>query len=651
MSFTYEYTFRVQGTVSVPGGLLTPAALAAPLDALPGVSARVYGGRLIVRAPWHAAGFAWAALAPWAAAAGADAVRVERAPNPALAGDAKMDAAEVERLLDAGELRPAYRWAWAMPHQREGLAWALVRPGSLLKHPTGAGKTWTAIAAITAQPSMAPAVIVTRASTRLQYAREVERFTTLLPFLCKPEADVRKKDRWANLPAYLDWCAVERQRPVVVVGWESLPDWHPQLTALLSRWWGVLAADEWQAERAGADPLPGLVIFDEAQKGKSKDRTETVQLPEVDDPGYAAAARGVEERGGKVVPMRDAPEVMIGIVPLENIAQSAARLSKAAARRIATTATPVDDRTRDLWGILDLLEPWAWGTFRKFALRYCDGKDGLYGFDSSGSSNEEELQARLGCVMHSVPAEEVRKHLPGKRREMWLIPVSEQVKATGGWAKALKAAASGTPGSQLEVKLAMAASAKRRAVIARVSEHSQNNAKVVIFTARREDCEELAEQLGNLRGKAAPAKVWCGHGGHSQDERREMLLQYAAHPGPCVLVGTGQAWGTGIDGLQCTDLAVFALLPYTPGQLDQWEGRFTRLGQNRPVTLLYPIAEHTADEHLADILLGKLPAVEAITGLDSLAGVDTLLAGREDDPDKFAADVLGLMARAAAEGL
>lgn len=649
MAFTFEYTFRIRSLSPAAAG--PSSALIAPLDAIPGVSAKSYGGKIIVRAAWHAAGLAWGVMAPWAALAGPGAVEVERAPEPALAGHEWMWPGEAERLLREGELRPAYGWEWAMPHQRAGLCWALLRPGALLKHPTGAGKTWTAIAAITAQPSMAPAVIVTRASTRLQYAREVERFTTLLPFLCKPEGEVRKKDRWADLPAYLDWCAEQRQRPVVVVGWESLPDWHPQLTALLGSWWGVPAAEEWVPQREAADPLPGIVIFDEAQKGKSKDRSETVQLPEVDDPGYAAAVRGVEERGGKVVPMRDAPEVMIGIVPLENIAQSAARLSKAAARRIATTATPVDDRTRDLWGILDLLEPWAWGTFRKFALRYCDGKDGLYGFDASGSSNEEELRARLACVMHEVPAAEVRKHLPGKRREMWQIPVSEQVKATGGWAKALKAAASGTPGSQLEVKLAMAASAKRRAVISRVAEHFQGGAKVVIFTARREDCEELAEQLGNLRGKGAPAKVWCGHGGHTQDDRRQMLLQYAAHPGPCVLVGTGQAWGTGIDGLQCTDLAVFALLPYTPGQLDQWEGRFTRLGQDRPVTILYPIAEHTADEHLADIMLGKLPAVEAITGLDSLAGVDTLLAGREDDPDKFASDVLALMARASAEGL
>lgn len=601
--------------------------------AVPGVQAwargAAEGGGVTIRLPWHALG------AVLAAVNGAT-VRVQVAPVvPPLAIDPADDAqtGEWQARLDAGELRPDYRWAWAMPHQRAGLVWALSRPGALLKHPTGSGKTWTAIAAVTAEPGR-PAVIVTRASTRIQYAREIERFTSILPFLCKPSGDVRKKDRWPDLPGYLAWCGERSQRPIIVVGWEALPDWVAALESVLGGTGGT-----------------GLVIFDEAQKGKSKDRWETVQLPEPFDPAFRAAAEAVKARGGFVRPMRDAPELQVGIVPLENIAQSAARLSRAAGRRIATTATPVDDRTRDLWGILDLLEPRAWGNFRAFALRYCDGKEGLHGFDASGSSNERELAGRLSCVMHDVPSEEVRRHLPGKRREVWQIGQTEQVKPSGGWERALKAAAKLGPTNLLEARLAMAASAKRRAVIARVAEHLAEGAKAVIFTARREDCEELADALRNLRGRGAPAAVWCGHGGHDQDDRRAMLLEYATHPGPCVLVGTGQAWGTGVDGLQCTDLAVFALLPYTPGQLDQWEGRFTRLGQDRPVTILYPIAEHTADEHLADILLNKLPAVEALVGLDSLAGADKVLAGHEDDPVVFAAGVLAALDRARAEGL
>ena len=172
--------------------------------------------------------------------------------------------------------------------------------------------------------------------------------------------------------------------------------------------------------------------------------------------------------------------------------------------------------------------------------------------------------------------------------------------------------------------------------------------KVVVFTARRRDADELAEALRKAKGTGAPAHVWCGHGDHSQPDRRKMLAEYIACEGRCVLVGTGEAWGTGIDGLQCTDAAIFALLPFTPGQLDQWEGRFTRHGQDRPVTILYPIAEGTADEHLASILIDKLPAVEALVGIDSLEGASEALSGHEDDPNVFAAGVLSAL-RAAKE--
>jgi hypothetical protein len=617
-------------------------ALRAAALAIPGVRERSRDGHARLTLPWHAYGALAAHVRCVAREQGVMyELRVDRVPADLIHPAASCTDEQVQAQLAGSALRPDYGWGWAMPHQRAGLAWALARPGALLKHPTGSGKTWTAIAAMCAQ--RLPTVIVTRASTRLQYAREVERFTTLLPFLAKPAGEVRKKDRWQTLEEYVEWCeGPGKQQPVVVLGWEALPDWIDRLI-----WMMVTSPDP-----TGLAPeRGGFVVFDEAQKGKSKDRWETVQLPERDDPGYALAAASVKQRGGFVRPMADVPGVDVGIVPLLNVAQSAAQLARAANVRLATTATPVDDRTQDLWGILDLIEPGAWGNFRSFALRYCDGKEGLYGFDASGSSNAEELRNRLSAVMHAVPSEEVRRHLPAKRRELWRVGHGEQVKPSGGWERVLKAAQKAGPMNLLEARLSMAASAKRRAVVGRVSEHLREGAKVVIFTARREDCDELAEQLRNLRGDGAPAAVWCGHGGHDQEERRAMLLEYARHPGPCVLVGTGQAWGTGVDGLQCTDLAVMAMIPYTPGLLDQWEGRFTRLGQDRPVTILYPIAEGTADEHLADIMLAKLPAVAALVGLDSLEGADKLLSGHVDDPEAFASGVLAALRRAQEEGL
>jgi len=84
--------------------------------------------------------------------------------------------------------------------------------------------------------------------------------------------------------------------------------------------------------------------------------------------------------------------------------------------------------------------------------------------------------------------------------------------------------------------------------------------------------------------------------------------------------------------LQSTDRGIVAALPYTPGQLVQLEGRWSRIGGTRPVTIDYPVAEGTVDEAIEYELLGKLEAVEA-SGADTESdGVDTLSGGmREPD--------------------
>ena len=600
---------------AVLGRALAPDEIEAARNAVPGLHLRAAGAVTRATLPAHAAPL----LAPVLRALGASVSRATGDPTPRTPVEWE---AVREALTARGELRNAYAEEWPLSYQREALCWASVRPGALLHHPTGSGKTFTAICWILL--AQGPALIVTRAASRSQYARQVERFTNVRPFLCKPSNEVRKKDQWQTLGDYFDWCKEKGQRPVVVVGWEALSSWFSRLIDVSER-----KSRGWTS-----------IVLDESHKGKSKKRWEAVPIPAKDDPAYSTIVRSVIARGGSVNVLKQG-DGEIGFIPLKNTAYCASAICKNAKRRLATTATPIPDRVRDLWGQLDLIEPFQWGRYRDFAFRYCDATPGLYGgLDDRGQSNLTELSNRLKWVVHRVSGKVARANLPPKRRETWYIPQSEQVKPSGGWKKAIKAATQAGASAMLEIRLAMAASAKRRAILSRISEHMESGHKVVVFTARRRDCRELAETVGKLKGKAKPNAVWSGHGGDSQESRQKMLAQYIENTGPCVLVGTGHAWGTAIDGLQCTDAAIFALLPYTPGDLDQWEGRFTRHGQDRPVTIYFPIAEGTADEHLASILLEKLPAVDQLAPTDSLDGAAEALAGHEDDINAFAAGVL-----------
>jgi SNF2 family DNA or RNA helicase len=197
----------------------------------------------------------------------------------------------------------------------------------------------------------------------------------------------------------------------------------------------------------------------------------------------------------------------------------------------------------------------------------------------------------------------------------------------------------------LEVGLAEAASRKRPAVIGIIEDHLGSAQKVVVFTGRRRDCEALGKSIRNAKGvKASNAEVWVAHGGDSHKVRDEIIRDYMAHPGPCVLVGTGPAFGESLN-IHDTDAALFVMLPYTPGQLRQWEGRFCRLGQARPCIIYYIVAEGTVDEHMAAILIDKLPAVVKVVEDTELGEAAQPLAGIDpnETDEEFAESVLGCL--------
>ena len=94
-------------------------------------------------------------------------------------------------------------------------------------------------------------------------------------------------------------------------------------------------------------------------------------------------------------------------------------------------------------------------------------------------------------------------------------------------------------------------------------------------------------------------------------------------------VATGQSVGTGVDGMQTADLAIFAMLPWKPGDFLQWKGRFDRLGGH--ATLLKVIvASNTYDERVVEILTDKFGPIESFLHADELKGLDNKLLGLED---------------------
>jgi superfamily II DNA or RNA helicase len=530
-------------------------------------------------------------------------------------------------LLDRGEVQEWVLDGFLMPYQIDAIVKTGHRIGTHLWHPTGSGKTLTGIIWCLLAPR-SPIIVVTRAAARIQYGREITKYTHLRPHIIRP-ASAKKSQ---TLDEYFAWCAEHDQRPIVIVGWESLT-YHIEALERLAQF--------------GAS-----VIYDESHRGKSPKRWQAVPLPEPsekDDPisFYAEQKREAKRKKGFIPKVgeegkyggTDLGRVMI--VPRENITSAASSLAKAASRVINTTATPIKDRVRDLWAQLDLAEPYSWGSANKWMFRYAAAHEGKYGgLDTSGSSNQEELAMRLESVVHRISYEETHRHLPPKRRQSVYIAPEDQCRATAGFAKELREASKRGASRVLEVRIAQAASKKRRAVLGMIEDHIGSGHKIVVFTGRRRDAEKIGKDVERMKVvKTRGTPIWYAHGGVSERVRDKMKLAYGAHDGACVLVATGQSFGESLDGLQCTDAAMFVALPYTPGDLLQWEGRFARNGQMKPVTIYYIIAEQTIDEHIADIIISKLDAVKNVAKNNELSKAEDILAGI-DDEDAIMASIM-----------
>ena len=388
------------------------------------------------------------------------------------------------------------------------------------------------------------------------------------------------------------------------------------------------------------------VLVSNCHQGKGSKRWEVLPISEPDGSveqiakAFREQEREAKKKGGFVKQTEEGRKMFL---PVLNRASAAADLARCVSKRVGTTATPIQDRVRDLWSQLDIVEPNSWGNKTTWENRHANRKPGIYGgYDTTGASNLEELNLRLGPVAHVLTYAETHAHLPPKRRQSVYVAPEDQCRPAGGFAKERKDAAKRGATALLEVSLAEAASRKRTAVIGIVEDHVRSGQKVVCFTGRRRDCEKLGKSVSSCSAvKKGNIKVWAAHGGQSQKVRDQIVQDYMAYRGSCVLVGTMQAFGESIN-IDDTDAALFVMIPYTPGVLRQAEGRFHRASTKRPVIIYYIIAEGTVDEHMAAILIDKLPAVEKVARDTELGEAKDVLAGldpNESDED-FAASVL-----------
>jgi SWI/SNF-related matrix-associated actin-dependent regulator 1 of chromatin subfamily A len=433
------------------------------------------------------------------------------------------------------------------PHQVEGVAFLLGRRRAILADDMGLGKTRQAIVALRHLAPDGPFLVVSPASVKRNWAREVA--------IAEPRAATHVVDRSAPLEGRPDW---------VIVNYDILPK---HVDTLEKRPW------------AG-------IVFDEAHYLKNHTSIRS------------RLARRLADRS-----------------------KSGAGANLAV---YLLTGTPLTNRPRDLFVLLQLVGHPLGRSFLSFAKRYCAAERNEYGWQTGGASNIDELTVQLHGIMLRRSKDDVLA-LPPKLRTWLTVDVP---KGTGvrDMRKAVELMVSHerlAPGSsvdelRLRGRLLQAVTRARQALAAAkvtstvdfVRGAVEQGEKVIVFSCFTEPMLRLSREFGDT------AVVLTGQ--TPADRRQALVDRFQQDPKIRVFLANIVAGGVGTN-LTAGTQVVFNDLDWVPANHWQAEDRAYRIGQARTVNVTYMVARDTIDDFVQTVLQKKAALVSAIVDGTALA--------------------------------
>jgi SWI/SNF-related matrix-associated actin-dependent regulator 1 of chromatin subfamily A len=290
------------------------------------------------------------------------------------------------------------------------------------------------------------------------------------------------------------------------------------------------------------------------------------------------------------------------------------------------TGTPLTNRPRDLFVLLQLVRHPLGRSFLSFAKRYCAAEKGKYGWKTGGASNLEELTVQLHGVMLRRSKDQVLA-LPPKLRT-WL-PVDVP---SGTGLRQLKEAiamllarqrSSDAPASADDARrrgrlLALLVRARQKLAAAKVGSTLDfvkgavdQGEKVIVYSCFEEPLQKLSRELGDaavlLTGRTPAA------------DRQAIVDEFQQDDDVRVFLANIVAGGVGLNLTAATQV-VFNDLDWVPANHWQAEDRAYRIGQTRTVNVTYLVGQGTVDDFVQTVLETKAALVNAVVEGGALAG-------------------------------
>lgn len=291
--------------------------------------------------------------------------------------------------------------------------------------------------------------------------------------------------------------------------------------------------------------------------------------------------------------------------------QGAAMLANCSSlsRTIALTGTPILKNLTNLYGIMSICCPGAFGSPTEFQTRYCGAQPGEYGLVLGEPSNVPELRQRLSEVMYAKAWHEVSTDIPPITRERCPLVLDsesrrEYDRLANDIREVLKALETGSlHGAEKMQQVNMLRRLIGHAKVPAVHEliRSCGDEPVVVWTWHRDTAAEIAKPF-----KGAVVVT----GAESRKKRDEKIERFKRGDSN-LIVSTMSSSGFGID-LTRSRITIQAELSWISADMAQAEGRVFRTGQTRPCMTYWLVAEDTIETHIIGALWRKAGMASAL---------------------------------------
>jgi len=497
-----------------------------------------------------------------------------------------------------------------LPYQRAGLFYAEKKHGRiLLGDDMGLGKTIQGIGIAKIYKSDWPVVVVAPASLLLNWRKE---FLTWLPEDLSQE-DVNVMQKGKDLP----------KGKVIICSYDYANKRNMEITEFLG--------------------VRGVLLVDEAHNIKNKDAIRTVAVT---------------------------------------------ALSHYAKRVVLMTGTPILNRVEEIYSLLNAIDPLRWGDYYSFVFRYCDAAKTKFGLYVGGASNIEELHDVIREQMMCRRLKgDVLKQLPDKLRTTLILDANKNLiqktndilehyiniivnalhKSAYDLNKAkslILSEGSANVSEGLFEAYKLTGEAKIEPLCDWIHDKLENGMEKLIIFGHHADFlnglqgkieeinEKIEEKNKKIQVKIKKAKSeekkaeltdTLGEligfmridGKTSKDKRFKNQEEFQKDPKCKVALLSINAANSGLT-LTATSTVIMGELPWTPGVSRQAEDRVHRIGQDKPVTIYYTIAEDTFDGSLWGMLQNKSKIASQL--LDDGHGDEM-----QEDIDVSSADLLSCL--------